>query len=55
MLFTAAEADGYPVRTLWRTVFDVTDRTIAIRFYMGDSDSGEPQYSAETTFSPVRR
>jgi hypothetical protein len=50
--FDARMAEPYPLRTLWRTVFDLDDRTMATHFYLGDTDDGEPRYSAETVFRP---
>lgn len=52
--FNASNTDGYPVRTLWRTIYDVTDRNLSVQFYLGDDSWGEPSYSKEEAFSPVR-
>jgi Acyl-coenzyme A:6-aminopenicillanic acid acyl-transferase len=40
----------YPVRTLWRTVFDLERRTMATHFYLGDAPDGAPRYSPELEF-----
>jgi hypothetical protein len=40
----------YPVRTLWRTVFDVERRTMATHFYLGDAPDGAARYSPELEF-----
>ncbi|GAB2745293.1 C45 family peptidase [Amycolatopsis magusensis] len=45
---------AYPLRTLWRTVFDLGERSMATHFYLGDAADGEPRYSPELTFQPVR-
>jgi hypothetical protein len=50
--FDAANAGQYPVRTLWRTVFDLDERIMSTRFYLGDYAAGEPRYSDELTFGP---
>ena len=39
-------------RTLWRTVFDPGDRSLAARFYLGDDRDGRPRYSEECVFRP---
>ncbi|MBP2334806.1 hypothetical protein JOF41_000984 [Saccharothrix coeruleofusca] len=39
-----------PWRTMWRTVFDVADRAMSTRFYLGDGEHGLARYSAEVTF-----
>lgn len=44
--FDAARAEGLPVRTLWRSVFDLTARTMATEFYLG-----EDRYSPEIEFN----
>jgi hypothetical protein len=41
------------VRTLWRTVFDLTDRTMTVEFYLGDEADGSPRRSAPTTIRPA--
>ncbi|WP_086821294.1 C45 family peptidase [Allokutzneria sp. NRRL B-24872] len=44
--FDAVGADvPYPIRTLWRSVFDLGERTMAARFYLGDD-----RYTDELTF-----
>lgn len=48
--FNASKAGSYPLRTLWRTVFDLEDRTMAAHFYLGDDTDGELRYSTETVF-----
>jgi len=47
--FDARNAGRYPVRTLWRTVFDLDDRVMWSRFYLGDRPDGSP---ATTRRSP---
>lgn len=49
--FSSVNAGAYPLRTLWRSVLDVNDRTMATHFYLGDAPSGELTYSPELTFS----
>ncbi|AXB45420.1 C45 family autoproteolytic acyltransferase/hydolase [Amycolatopsis albispora] len=51
--FTAGKAGDYPLRTLWRTVFDLGARTMSAHFYLGDTADGEPRYSPELTFRPA--
>jgi hypothetical protein len=46
----ALRAGNYPIRTLWRTVFDLDDRTMSTRFYLGDTPGGDLRYSQESTF-----
>ena len=41
----------YPVRTLWRTVFDLERRTMSTHFYLGDAPDGAPRYSPELEFA----
>jgi hypothetical protein len=41
---------GYPVRTLWRTVFDLERSAMAVRFYLGDAADGSLRYSPELEF-----
>jgi hypothetical protein len=41
----------YPIRTLWRTVFDLELRTMATHFYLGDAGDGAPRYSPELEFA----
>lgn len=48
----AAERAGLPVRTLWRSVFDVHARTMSTRFYLGDNPDGSLRYSPEIEFRP---
>lgn len=48
--FNARKAGSYPLRTLWRTVFDLDDRTMAAHFYLGDDADGELRYSTEAVF-----
>ncbi|MCG5215217.1 C45 family peptidase [Streptosporangium sp. KLBMP 9127] len=43
-----------PWRTMWRSVFDVADRTMTTRFYLGDGEYGTARYSAEVTFGATR-
>jgi hypothetical protein len=52
--FDASRAGALPVRTLWRTVFDLDECTMSTHFYLGDDASGLV-YSPETTFSPLAR
>jgi hypothetical protein len=51
--FDAYGAGGLPLRTLWRTVFDLDECTMAAHFYLGDDSDGGLVYSPETTFSPL--
>ncbi|GAA1295187.1 hypothetical protein GCM10009609_75810 [Pseudonocardia aurantiaca] len=51
--FDAATSDPYPVRTLWRTVFDLQERMMSAHFYLGDGEDG-PRYSEEMVFSAAR-
>lgn len=48
-----ADAAGLPVRTLWRTVFDVHARTMHTRFYLGDNPDGTLRYSPELELTPT--
>lgn len=52
--FDARKAGAYPLRTLWRTVFDLDETTMSTRFYLGDTAYAEPRYSEETTFRADR-
>jgi Acyl-coenzyme A:6-aminopenicillanic acid acyl-transferase len=52
--FDARRAGQLPMRTLWRTVFDLDDRTMSTHFYLGDTAEGEPRYSAEHVFQARR-
>ncbi|MFI9590031.1 C45 family autoproteolytic acyltransferase/hydolase [Nonomuraea sp. NPDC052265] len=45
------EDPGMPYRTLWTTVFDTADRTLATRFYLGDGRD----YSEELVFPASAR
>ena len=47
----AATDTPYPIRTLWRTVFDLEHRTMATHFYLGDAADGTPRYSPELEFA----
>jgi hypothetical protein len=40
-----------PIRTLWRTVFDLELPTMATQFFRGDAADGAPRYSAELEFA----
>jgi acyl-CoA:6-aminopenicillanic acid acyl transferase len=52
----AATDTPYPVRTLWRTVFDLDRATMATQFYLGDAIGGAPRYSPELEFAvPTRQ
>ncbi|MEU6643721.1 C45 family peptidase [Saccharomonospora sp. NPDC046836] len=48
---TAANAQDYPARTLWRSVLDLGSRTMSTHFYLGDDPDGAPRYSEELSFS----
>lgn len=52
--FDARTAGKYPMRTLWRTMFDATERTMSARFYLGDTPDGDLRMSEEITFSAKR-
>jgi hypothetical protein len=41
----------YPIRTLWRTVFDLDRTTMSTHFYLGDAPDGAPRYSPELEFA----
>ncbi|MBK1783339.1 C45 family peptidase [Prauserella cavernicola] len=49
--FDARSAGAYPIRTLWRSVLDVGDRTMATHFYLGDNADGSARYSDERVFA----
>jgi Acyl-coenzyme A:6-aminopenicillanic acid acyl-transferase len=49
--FDARQAGGFPLRTLWRTVFDLDERTMSAHFYLGDAPDDGLLYSEETTLS----
>ncbi|GAA5001214.1 C45 family peptidase [Actinopolymorpha pittospori] len=51
--FDARQAGALPMRTLWRTVFDLDELTMATHFYLGDAPDGGLVYSPELTFRPV--
>jgi hypothetical protein len=48
-----AAVDDPAWRTLWRTVFDLHERTMTTRFYLGDRPDGSPRYSGESVFRPA--
>lgn len=51
-----ADADTpYPIRTLWRSVFDLDSATMATHFYLGDAPDGSPRYSPELRFAAPAR
>lgn len=52
--FDASSPTDYPVRTLWRTVFDLDARAMATRFYLGDTPEGSARNTAELVFSATR-
>lgn len=39
-----------PWRTLWRSVFDPAQRTMNVRFYLGDGQYGSARHSPEISF-----
>jgi len=41
----------YPIRTLWRTIFDLEAASMTTRFYLGDGPDGELRYSPEVEFA----
>jgi Acyl-coenzyme A:6-aminopenicillanic acid acyl-transferase len=47
----AATDTDYPVRTLWRTVWDLERRAMTTKFYLGDAPDGAPRYSPELEFA----
>jgi hypothetical protein len=47
----AATDTPYPIRTLWRTVFDLERNTMATQFYLSDAADGAPRYSPELEFA----
>ena len=47
----AATDTPYPVRTLWRTVFDLERAAMTTHFYLGDAPDGAPRYSPELEFT----
>ncbi|TCP53514.1 putative choloylglycine hydrolase [Tamaricihabitans halophyticus] len=49
---TSEPTAKYPLRTLWRTVFNLDERTMTTRFYLGDDSRSVPAYSPEFTFRP---
>jgi hypothetical protein len=49
--FGPANASGHPLRTLWRTVFDLERATMATKFYLGDAVDGTLRYSPEQEFA----
>jgi hypothetical protein len=46
----AASDVPHPIRTLWRTVFDLERTTMSTHFYLGDAPDGAPRYSPELEF-----
>jgi hypothetical protein len=51
--FDAATAESYPVRTLWRTVFDLQERSMVTHFFLGEDETGL-RYSEELVFRAAR-
>lgn len=54
----AAVDVALPMRTLWRTVFDLERAAMTTRFYLGDAPDGTSRYSPELEFAlpvPVPR
>ncbi|MHA6617429.1 C45 family autoproteolytic acyltransferase/hydolase [Pseudonocardia sp. DLS-67] len=49
--FDARTDEGYPIRTLWRSVLDLERRAMATTFYLGDALDGTPRYSPELEFT----
>jgi hypothetical protein len=49
----AATDTPYPVRTLWRTVFDLERNAMAAHFYLGGAPDGAPRYSPEFEFTAL--
>ncbi|MEU3273306.1 C45 family peptidase [Saccharomonospora sp. NPDC006951] len=50
--FDSRNAGAYPVRTLWRTVFDLDERSMTTHFFLGDEPDGTNRYSEEVVFRP---
>jgi hypothetical protein len=49
--FAPGMYSAYPIRTLWRTVFDLERAVMATRFYLGDAPDGSHRYSPELEFA----
>jgi hypothetical protein len=47
----AANGTGYPIRTLWRTVWDLERHAMMTKFYLGDAPDGAPRYTPELEFA----
>jgi hypothetical protein len=47
--FDNATIQDYPIRTLWRTVLDPADHTMAVQFFLGEN-ALETRYSQELVF-----
>jgi hypothetical protein len=50
--FDATTAEAYPVRTLWRTVFDLQERSMSTHFFLWRGRTGL-RYSEEPVFTAV--
>ncbi|MBP2472789.1 hypothetical protein JOF53_001661 [Crossiella equi] len=48
--FDARADSPYPIRTLWRSAFDLGTRELSVRFYLGDAEQGS-RYSEEITLA----
>lgn len=52
--FDATANVPWPIRTLWRTVFNLDQATMTTRFYLGDNPDSTSRYSPELEFAARR-